>query len=114
MACRHLLYQTARAKNPARCSRYTRNWSPSGAVALIPEREVVIAVVITTAKAKVIGSLNSGDNHRDMYRWACGMGSCVPLADGLALLPARRNERGVDHRVDVCVLLEKTWQRARC
>ena len=38
LARRHDLYQRARAANPERWSRGTRNWSPVGIVVLNPER----------------------------------------------------------------------------
>ena len=42
LAARHALYSKARALNPARWSRATRNWSPIGAVTLNPERDSII------------------------------------------------------------------------
>lgn len=39
LAGRHDLYQRARASNPARWSRHTRNWTPIGPVTLNPERD---------------------------------------------------------------------------
>jgi putative transposase len=42
LAARHTLYTRARALNPARWSRHTRNWSPVLAVTLNPERDVVV------------------------------------------------------------------------
>lgn len=42
LAARHALYQRARAANPARWSRHTRDWSPIAAVTLNPERDHVI------------------------------------------------------------------------
>jgi hypothetical protein len=39
---RHALYVQARERNPARWSRQTRNWEPIEAVALNPERDVVV------------------------------------------------------------------------
>jgi len=51
LAARHLLYQAARAKHPARWSRHTRNWSPIAAVTLNPERDGVVAAVTTTSKS---------------------------------------------------------------
>jgi transposase InsO family protein len=41
LASRHALYVQARARNPARWSSGTRNWTPIGSVALNPERDVV-------------------------------------------------------------------------
>lgn len=43
LAQRHALYLQARERNPARWSRHTRNWEPIGAVALNPERDVVVS-----------------------------------------------------------------------
>jgi hypothetical protein len=51
LAARHLLYEGARAKNPARWSRHTRNWSPIAAVTLNPERDGIVAAVTTTSKS---------------------------------------------------------------
>ncbi len=51
LAARHLLYQAARAKNPARWSQQTRNWSPIVAVTLNPERDGVVAAVATTSRS---------------------------------------------------------------
>ena len=42
LAARHALYTSARELNPARWSRSTRNWSPSGPVTLNPERDCII------------------------------------------------------------------------
>jgi len=44
LAARHELYVQARALNPARWSRDTRNWTPIGAVTLNPERDSVVAM----------------------------------------------------------------------
>lgn len=41
LAARHQLYQQARAENPSRWSRGTRNWRPIATVTLNPEKEVV-------------------------------------------------------------------------
>jgi putative transposase len=42
LAARHALYTEARALNPARWSRNTRNWSPVRVVTLNPERDSII------------------------------------------------------------------------
>jgi putative transposase len=42
LARRHVLYQQARAANPARWSGNTRNWTPIGAVILNPDREQLL------------------------------------------------------------------------
>ena len=41
LAARHALYSRAKGQNPARWSGKTRNWSPSGAVTLNPERNSI-------------------------------------------------------------------------
>jgi putative transposase len=43
LAARHELYRLARANNPARWSRHTRDWSAAGPVTLNPERDSVVA-----------------------------------------------------------------------
>lgn len=56
LAARHALYQQARASNPARWSRQTRNWTPSGAVTLNPERTTVVqAALAQTQLSSSIG-----------------------------------------------------------
>ena len=42
LTARHELYQHARRSNPRRWSRQTRDWTPSAAVTLNPERDAVI------------------------------------------------------------------------
>ncbi len=42
LAERHALYQAARESNPRRWSRQTRNWTPTGAVTLNPERDILV------------------------------------------------------------------------
>jgi putative transposase len=42
LARRHSLYQQARAANPRRWARNTRNWQPIGAVTLNPERDSIV------------------------------------------------------------------------
>ena len=39
LAKRHGLYEAAKARNPARWSGGTRNWTPVGAVDLNPQRQ---------------------------------------------------------------------------
>jgi transposase InsO family protein len=48
LARRHELYVSARAANPRRWARHTRNWQPVAAVTLNPERESVAAAVVST------------------------------------------------------------------
>ena len=42
LQARHALYQQARAQNPRRWARHTRNWNPIATVTLNPERDAVI------------------------------------------------------------------------
>ena len=42
LQARHALYQQARAENPRRWARHTRNWTPITVVTLNPERDAVI------------------------------------------------------------------------
>lgn len=42
LQARHVLYQQARAQNPRRWTRHTRNWNPIAAVTLNPKRDAVI------------------------------------------------------------------------
>ena len=42
LRARHALYQQARAENPRRWARHTRNWNPITVVTLNPERDAVI------------------------------------------------------------------------
>lgn len=51
LACRHALYQAARARNPGRWSGATRNWTPVGAVTLNPEREAVAVSIRAVANS---------------------------------------------------------------
>lgn len=54
LEARHELYVQARARNPARWSRATRNWAPIGAVTLNPERDAVVdAHAATSAKQSI-------------------------------------------------------------
>lgn len=43
LANREVVYQTAKAAKPNRWSGNTRNWRPCGAVALNPQKEVLLA-----------------------------------------------------------------------
>jgi len=52
LAQRHEVYLQARERNPSRWARHTRNWSPIKAVALNPEREVVVNMAVQLAKDK--------------------------------------------------------------
>jgi hypothetical protein len=42
LAARHAVYLEARARNPARWSRHTRNWNPIAAFTLNPERDSAV------------------------------------------------------------------------
>lgn len=55
LAARHALYVQARAANPARWSRHTRDWSVPGPVTLNPERDSVVTAQSTRSdnQAKV-------------------------------------------------------------
>jgi transposase InsO family protein len=50
LARRHALYLQARAANPRRWARHTRDWQPIAAVALNPERESVVNEALASAK----------------------------------------------------------------
>jgi len=47
---RHALYTEARAANPRRWARHTRNWQPVAAVTLNPERESVVNAACNSAR----------------------------------------------------------------
>ena len=47
LAARHALYQQARASNPGRWSRQTRDWTPVGAVTFNPERDSVVRAALS-------------------------------------------------------------------
>ena len=44
LAQRHAVYLKARERNPSRWSCHTRNWNPIEAVALNPERDVMVSM----------------------------------------------------------------------
>jgi transposase InsO family protein len=46
LARRHVLYTQARAANPRRWARHTRNWTPVATVTLNPERESVVNAAV--------------------------------------------------------------------
>jgi len=48
LAARHALYISARERNPARWSGATRDWTPTGSVALNPERDSVVDLAANT------------------------------------------------------------------
>jgi transposase InsO family protein len=50
LARRHVLYLNARAANPRRWTRHTRNWNPIAAVTLNPEKEAVVNSALLAAK----------------------------------------------------------------
>ena len=50
LKARHELYTQARARNPARWSRHTRNWAPIAAVTLNPERESIVSTMVLNEK----------------------------------------------------------------
>jgi len=56
LAARHAVYRDARERNPACWSRYTRNWTPMGAITLNPEKDSVVSTASTsTHKAALAG-----------------------------------------------------------
>jgi putative transposase len=54
LAARHALYQQARANNPRRWTRQTRNWTQVAAVTLNPERDTVVQAAL--AQTQLSGS----------------------------------------------------------
>jgi putative transposase len=50
LACRHVLYQQARQRNPRRWSRQTRNWTPVAAVTLNPEQDAVVQAALVNSQ----------------------------------------------------------------
>ena len=81
LAARHELYQQARASNPARWSRQTRNWTPSGAVTLNPERETADrAALAQTQLSCSIGEPAFPSRPGNSRPWSGtkGMGSAEP------------------------------------
>ena len=81
LAARHELYQQARASNPARWSRQTRNWTPSGAVTLNPERETADrAALAQTQLSCSIGAPAFPSRPGNSRPWSGtkGMGSAEP------------------------------------
>jgi putative transposase len=59
LARRHALYLQARAANPRRWARRTRNWQPIAAVTLNPERESVVNAAIAWASSSRSGRIFS-------------------------------------------------------
>ena len=81
LAARHELYQHARASNPARWSRQTRNWTPLGAVTLNPERDGIARATQTkTPLSSSIGEPAFPSRPGDGRPWSGteGMGSAEP------------------------------------
>ena len=81
LAARHELYQHARASNPARWSRQTRNWTPLGAVTLNPERDSIARATQTkTPLSSSIGEPAFPSRPGDSGPWSGteGMGSAEP------------------------------------
>lgn len=81
LAARHELYQQARASNPARWSRQTRNWTPLGTVTLNPERDTIVrATPIQTQLSSSIGEPAFLSRPGDSRPWSGteGMGSAEP------------------------------------
>jgi hypothetical protein len=49
---RQELYTQMKAANPRRWSRHTRNWTPTAAVTLNPERDSVVQVAVHEEKKR--------------------------------------------------------------
>lgn len=47
---------TAHERDPSRWSRHTRNWNPVEAVALKPERDVVISMAVQSASDRRVAT----------------------------------------------------------
>ena len=56
LAARHAHYGKARALNPARWSRDTRNWAPVKAVILNPERDSVVKISTTVVGKQALAA----------------------------------------------------------
>ena len=56
LAARHALYRKARALNPSRWSRDTRNWSPIKAVTLNPERDSIVKTSTTVVGKQTLAA----------------------------------------------------------
>jgi putative transposase len=53
LARRHGLYQQARARNPRRWSRHTRDWTPVAVVTLNPERDALVQAAWLQSQASI-------------------------------------------------------------
>jgi transposase InsO family protein len=53
LAARHTVYTEARARNPKRWSRHTRNWTPVAVVTLNPERDSVVRAALHTNQCRL-------------------------------------------------------------
>ena len=56
LARRHAVYLQARERNPSRWSQHTRNWTPIEAVALNPERDVVVSMAMQSGPDKKVAA----------------------------------------------------------
>lgn len=50
LAARHALYTEAHERNPARWSRGTRDWTPTGPVTLNPERDCIVDLAASSER----------------------------------------------------------------
>lgn len=56
LAARREVYEQAKARHPARWSGQTRNWTPSEAVTLNPERDHVVSTALKEAQTQQIAA----------------------------------------------------------
>ena len=56
LAARHVLYERARQRNPARWSGNTRNWSHIDAVALNPERDLTVKTAVNALHSQQLAA----------------------------------------------------------
>ena len=56
LARRHAVYLQARERNPSRWSQHTRNWTPIEAVALNPERDVVVSMAVQSDSNQMVSA----------------------------------------------------------
>jgi len=89
LAQRHQLYQRARAENPERWSRATRDWTPIGLVVLNPPRADL-----------QVGRLKPCDNYLDTHREsmigdkaASFLGTAIPASLNLIVRAHHANPR---------------------
>jgi hypothetical protein len=95
LARRHALYLEARAANPRRWARQTRNWQPIGAVTLNPQRESVVNAAASAGERNGFGRITQAATA--LTRTAsCSSGCLNPNR------PGARSRRGSDATVAAC------------